>query len=64
MTLKDALKIAIVPILLAMILFAVQVIFGWLSQPSTTMVIVGIISLSLLILAVYFIIKKIYLTNE
>jgi hypothetical protein len=64
MTLKDALKIALVPILLAVILFAVQVIFGWLSQPSTTMVIVGIISISLLILAVYFIIKKIYFTNE
>ena len=64
MNIKFMLKVALVPIIIAVFLFLLQTIFGWLSAPDNNAVIMGVVSLSLLILATYFIIKKIYFTNE
>lgn len=61
---KTILKIAFVPIWLMFILFAIQYIFGLISEPNTLSVIIGIVLLSILILITLIIFKKIYLTNE
>lgn len=61
---KFIFKIILVPILIALFLYALQIIFGLLSAADNSSVSIGVISLSLLILVTYFIIKKIYFTNE
>ncbi len=64
MSANSIFKIALVPILLALFLYALQIIFGWLSEADNNSVILGVVSLSLLFVSTYFIIKKIYFTNE
>ena len=64
MSTKFIFKIILVPILIALFLYALQIIFGLLSAPSNNSVIMGVVSISLLILVAYFIIKKIYFSNE
>lgn len=61
---KTILKIAFVPIWLMFILFAIQYIFGLISEPNTLSVIIGVVLLSLLIVITLIIFKKIYFTNE
>lgn len=61
---KTILKIAFVPIWLLFILYAIQYIFGLISEPNTWHVIIGVVLLSLLIFITLIIFKKIYLTNE
>ena len=64
MTTKTILKIALVPIWIAFILFAIQYIFGLISEPNSFSVIVGIVLLCLLVFVTLIIIKKIYFTHE
>ena len=64
MTTKTILKIALVPIWIAFILFAIQYIFGLISEPNTISVIIGIVLLSILLLITLIIFKKIYFTHE
>lgn len=53
------LLIALVPICLALILLAVNYIFGLLSAPSNTDVVLGVVLLSLLIFVIIVALKKI-----
>lgn len=64
MNYPNILRIALVPLLLAGILFAMQWIFGLISKPDDQSVLLGVVSLSLLILISFFIIKKIYFNHE
>lgn len=64
MTNKNLLKIALVPIWIAFLLFAIQYIFGLISEPDTISVIVGVVLLALLIFVTLIILKKLYFTNE
>lgn len=64
MTNKTLLKIALVPIWIAFLLFAIQYIFGLISEPDTISVIIGVVLLALLIFITLIFIKKIYLNNE
>lgn len=61
---KTILKIAFVPIWLVFILFAIQYIFGLISEPNTLHVVIGVVLLSILIFTTLIIFKKIYFTNE
>lgn len=61
---KTILKIAFVPIWLVFILFAIQYIFGLISEPNTLHVGIGVVLLSILIFTTLIIFKKIYFTNE
>lgn len=64
MSTKTILKIAFVPIWLAFLLFAIQYIFGLISEPDTLSVFIGVFLFSLLIIITLIIFKKIYFTNE
>ncbi len=61
---KTILKIAFVPIWLLFILFAIQYIFGLISEPNTLHVVIDVVLLSILIFTTLIIFKKIYFTNE
>lgn len=61
---KTILKIAFVPIWLLFILFAIQYIFGLISEPNTLHVVIGVVLLSILSFTTLIIFKKIYFTNE
>ena len=61
---KTILKISFVPIWLLFILFAIQYIFGLISEPNTLHVVIGVVLLSILIFTTLIIFKKIYFTNE
>ena len=61
---KTIFKIAFVPIWLLFILFAIQYIFGLISEPNTLHVVIGVVLLSILIFTTLIIFKKIYFTNE
>lgn len=61
---KTLFKIALVPIWIAFLLFAIQYIFGLISRPDTLSVFIGVILLCLLIFITLIIFKKIYFTNE
>lgn len=63
MSFKTILKIAFVPIWLFFLLFAIQYIFGLISEPNTGSVILGVFLLSLLILVTLITFKKIYFSN-
>jgi len=61
---KTILKIAFVPIWFAFLLFAIQYIFGLISQPNTISVLLGVFLLSALIVVTLIIIRNIYFTHE
>lgn len=64
MTTKTILKIALVPIWIAFLLFAIQYIFGLISEPDTLSVVIGVVLLCFLILITLIILNKIYFKNE
>ncbi|RLZ10685.1 hypothetical protein EAH69_05950 [Faecalibacter macacae] len=61
---KTIFKIAFVPIWLLFILFAIQYIFGLISEPDSIKVAIGVVLLSCLILITLLIFKKIYFNHE
>ncbi|HEY4540596.1 MAG TPA: hypothetical protein VIG94_11395 [Faecalibacter sp.] len=61
---KTLLKIALVPVWIAFLLFAIQYIFGLISEPNTLSVIGGVLLLALLIFITLLLLKKIYFTHE
>lgn len=64
MTIKTILKISFVPIWSVFLLFAIQYIFGLISEPNTLHLIYGILLLSVLIFTTLLFIKKLYFTYE
>lgn len=64
MTTKTILKIALVPIWLLITLFSLQYIFGLISEPNTSHVILGVILLSAFIACSLILFNKICLKNE
>lgn len=57
---KTIFKIAFVPIWILFLLFAIQYIFGLISEPNSTHVFIGVILLSLLIGITLWIFNKLY----
>lgn len=64
MSVKTILKIALVPIWILFFMFAIQYIFGLISEPNTLHVFYGVVLLCLLIGFSLFLIFKIYLKDE
>ncbi|WLD23570.1 hypothetical protein NU10_12805 [Flavobacterium dauae] len=64
MSIKTILKIALVPIWLLFFLFAIQYIFGLISEPNSLHVFYGVVLLCLLIGVTLFLIFKMYLKDE
>lgn len=64
MSLKTILQIALVPIWILFLMFAIQFIFGLLTAPSSVSVAIGILLLSVLIIVSLYLFKKIYLEND
>lgn len=64
MTIKTILKIAFIPIWFVFLLFAIQFIFGLISEPNTLHVVYGILLLSVLIFTTLLLFKKLFFTYE